>query len=136
LLMQQAGVRMPAGRSEGSEDRYVYLDSNGTPQELQICFQWNRPNDPAGAGNVMVITGMTPGLARALDQMIDGKADAQEGMFRQQGVANGTPNGPGIPWSRDNQHDIAQSGVGAGAAATNLDENQVATLVGYFKMNQ
>lgn len=136
LMMQQAGVRMPPGRAEGSEDRYVYLDSNGNPQELQICFQWNRPDDPAGSGNVMVITGLTPDLARALDQMIDGKPDAQEGMFRQQGVANGTANAPGIQWSRDNQHNIAQSGVGAAPAGTNLDENQIATLVAYYKMNQ
>ncbi|MBI3712758.1 MAG: type II secretion system protein [Burkholderiales bacterium] len=136
LMMQQAGVRMPAGRAEGSEDRYVYLDSNGNPQELQVCFQWNRPDDAAGSGNVMVITGLTPDLARALDQMIDGKADAQEGMFRQQGVANGNGNAPGIQWARDNQHNIAQGGVGAAPAATNLDENQIATVVAYYKMNQ
>lgn len=136
LMMQQAGVRMPPGRAEGSEDRYVYLDTNGNPQELQVCFQWNRPDDAAGSGNVMVITGLTPDLARALDQMIDGKPDSQEGMFRQQGVANGAGNAPGIQWARDNQHNIAQGGVGAAVAATNLDENQIATVVAYYKMNQ
>ncbi len=60
LLMNQAGVRMPPGRAEGSEDRYVYLDTNGNPQEIQVCFQWNPPGTPENSGNVMVITGLTP----------------------------------------------------------------------------
>lgn len=74
--MDRLGVRMPPGRAEGFEDRYAYLDSNGNPQELQVCFQWNAPGNAANAGNVMMITGLTPDLARALDQMIDGQADA------------------------------------------------------------
>ncbi|MFB9066794.1 type II secretion system protein [Pseudofulvimonas gallinarii] len=45
-LMDRAGVRMPPGRAEGFEDRYVYLDSNGNPQEVQVCFQWNPPATP------------------------------------------------------------------------------------------
>ena len=48
-MMQRAGVRMPPGRAEGSEDRYVYLDSNGNPQEVQVCFQWNPPETASGA---------------------------------------------------------------------------------------
>jgi len=40
-LMDRQGIRMPPGRAEGVEDRYNYLDSNGNPVELQICFQWN-----------------------------------------------------------------------------------------------
>ena len=131
-LMLQAGVRMPPGRAEGAEDRYVYLDSNGNPQEIQVCFQWNPPVTPSGAGNVMVISGLTPDLARSLDQMIDGKADAQEGMFRQQGVANGVANGPGVQWNSTNQDAI----TGIAGAAANLDENQVFTVVAHYKMNQ
>jgi prepilin-type N-terminal cleavage/methylation domain-containing protein len=126
------GIRMPPGRAEGSEDRYVYLDSNGNPQEIQVCFEWNNPTDAAGSGNVMVISGLTPDLARALDQMIDGKPDAQEGVFRQEGVANGTPGGPGIVWVGTNQDSLTG---GAGSAA-NLDEDQVLTLVANYKMNQ
>lgn len=131
-LMLQAGVRLPPGRAEGSEDRYVYLDSNGNPQEIQVCFQWNQPDTASGAGNVMVISGLTPDLARSLDQMIDGKADAQEGMFRQQGVVNGAGNAPGIQWSITNQQKM---GDAVGTVA-NLDENQVATVVAHYKMNQ
>jgi len=126
------GIRMPPGRAEGSEDRYVYLDSNGNPQEIQVCFQWNNPTEAAGSGNVMVISGLTPDLARALDQMIDGKPDAQEGVFRQEGVANGTPGGPGIPWVGTNIFDNSS----ATGTANNFDEDQVLTLVANYKMNQ
>lgn len=135
-LMLQAGVRMPPGRAEGSEDRYVYLDSNGNPQEIQVCFQWNPPTTPSGAGNVMVMSGLTPDLARAIDQMIDGKADAQEGMFRQQGVLNGVANAPGVQWGANNtfaQAAAAPTAVGAGAT---LDEDQIITVVAHYKMNQ
>jgi prepilin-type N-terminal cleavage/methylation domain-containing protein len=132
-LMLQAGVRLPPGRAEGQEDRYVYLDSNGNPQEIQVCFQWNLPDTASGSGNVMVLSGLTPDLARSLDQMIDGKADAQEGMFRQQGVANGTPNAPGVQWNADNRQKYAEA---ASSAPSNLDESQVATVVAHYKMNQ
>lgn len=128
--MLQLGVRMPPGRAEGSEDRYVYLDSNGNPQEIQVCFQWNPPGTASGSGNVMVITGLTPDLARSLDQMIDGKADAQEGMFRAANVVNGVPNAPGVAWAVDNTF-----AFGAAAATTN-DESQVAVVTAHYKMNQ
>ncbi|WP_334189541.1 type IV pilin protein [Noviherbaspirillum sp.] len=131
-IMQVAGVRMPPGRSEGQEDRYVYLDSNGNPQEIRVCFQWNPPGTASGSGNVMVISGLTPDLARSIDQMIDGKADSQEGMFRQQGVANGTPNAPGIEWNTNNT--VAQGA--AANAPTGRDEDQVITVVAHYKMNQ
>ncbi|MGB8633994.1 MAG: prepilin-type N-terminal cleavage/methylation domain-containing protein [Rhodanobacteraceae bacterium] len=130
LMMQRAGVRMPPGRAEGSEDRYVYLDSNGNPQEVQVCFQWNAPDDPAGAGNVMVISGLTPDLARSLDQMIDGKPDAREGLFRQEGVTNDTSGAPGTQWALTN---TAQYN---GSATSNLDENQIDVVVANLKMNQ
>jgi hypothetical protein len=131
-LMQQAGVRMPAGRAEGSEDRYVYLDSNGNPQEIQVCFQWNKPTTPSGSGNVMVISGLTPDLARMLDQMIDGKADAREGLFRQSSVANTTTNAPGVEWDTTNQHKYGD----AAGTESNKDEDQVATVIAHYKMNQ
>ena len=131
-MMQAAGVRMPPGRAEGSEDRFVYLDSNGNPQEIQVCFQWNKPVTASGAGNVMVISGLTPDLARALDQMIDGKADAWEGMFRQAGITTTTNNAPGAQWNSTNQD---KYGATAGSAA-NLDENQISTVVAHYKMNQ
>lgn len=145
------GVRMPPGRAEGLEDRYVYLDSNGNPQEIQICFQWNSPKTASGSGNVMTITGLTPDLARTLDQMIDGKADAREGVFRQQGVANDTSGSAGSEWSGDNTNAFTQiSQTGAAVLSFlvssanaidsepdgNLDEDQVITVVAHYKMNQ
>ncbi len=135
ILMTATGIRMPPGRAEGSEDRYVYLDSNGNPQEVQICFQWNNPSSPAGAGNVMILSGLTPDLARSLDQMVDGKPDAQEGRFRLQGVVNGTPNAPGVQWNRTNDDSIASVATAAGNN-TRLDEDQVVTVVAVYRMNQ
>jgi prepilin-type N-terminal cleavage/methylation domain-containing protein len=135
-LMTQTGIRMPPGRAEGYEDRYVYLDSNGNPQEVQVCFQWNNPSAPEGSGNVMIISGLTPDLARMLDQMVDGKPDAQEGRFRKQAIANGTANAPGVQWNRTNDDSIASTVDAGSGDNTRLDENQVATLVAVYKMNQ
>ncbi len=142
------GIEMPPGRSEGREDRYVYLDTNGNPQEIQVCFQWNPPETPSNAGNVMVIKGLTPDLARMLDQMIDGKADAREGQFRQQGIGNtatsiavslapsaaaggGVPGTPGSEWHRVNSQNFQDN-----ATARNWDEDQVITITAHYKMNQ
>jgi prepilin-type N-terminal cleavage/methylation domain-containing protein len=133
--MLRLGVRMPPGRAEGSEDRYVYLDSNGNPQEIQVCFKWNKPGTASGAGNVMVITGLTPDLARSLDQMVDGKPDAQEGMFRMAGVANGTGNAPGVEWAGNNTFAHGATGGGDGVGQTR-DEDQVMVLTAHYKMNQ
>lgn len=145
VLMTRAGIRMPPGRAEGLEDRYVYLDSNGNPQEVQVCFQWNVPLAHGsaaeavgeGAGNVMVITGLTPDLARSLDQMIDGKPDAREGRFRQQGVLNnagGAVNAPGQEWNRTNRDQLE---VGATVGNNrSFDEDQVEIVTAIYKMNQ
>ncbi|MDR2451475.1 MAG: prepilin-type N-terminal cleavage/methylation domain-containing protein [Candidatus Accumulibacter sp.] len=135
-LMQRAGVRMPPGRAEGREDRYVYLDTNGNPQEIQVCFQWNLPTTPEGAGNVMVVYGLIPDLARSLDQMIDGKPDAREGMFRQLGIGNDTDNVAGVEWRANNTQDISTTNAGATDIGAQLDEDQVATVVAVYKMNQ
>ena len=130
LLVTQVGIRMPPGRAEGFEDRYVYVDSNGNPQEIQVCFQWNRPASADGAGNVMIISGLTPDLARMMDQMIDGKPDAQEGRFRLQGIVNGTANAPGVQWNRTNNDQFGTSNN------RGFDEDQVETVVAIYKMNQ
>jgi prepilin-type N-terminal cleavage/methylation domain-containing protein len=138
-IMLRAGVRMPPGRAEGREYRYVYLDSNGNPQELQVCFQWNNPTNPAGSGNVMVITGLTPDLARSLDQMIDGKPDAREGMFRQERIGNDTSNAAGVEWGANNtQAYVANTNNTAGGTTTGqrLDEDQIDTVVAIYKMNE
>ena len=136
VLMNQAGVRMPPGRAEGSEDRYVYLDTNGNPQEVQVCFQWNLPGNSENSGNVMVITGLTPDLARMLDQMVDGKPDAQEGRFRQQTVPNGIPNAAGVQWNTDNTFQDGAGVPALNALGRTQDEDQVARVVAIYKMNQ
>jgi prepilin-type N-terminal cleavage/methylation domain-containing protein len=134
-LYSRVGVRMPPGRAEGFEDRYVYLDTNGNPQEVQVCFGWQNPGNASGAGNVMIITGLTPDLARMLDQMVDGKPDAQEGRFRQQAVVNGVANAPGVEWAANNQLQVGAAVINA-TAGRNQDEDQVITVVAIYKMNQ
>ncbi|UCV00899.1 prepilin-type N-terminal cleavage/methylation domain-containing protein [Acidovorax radicis] len=139
VYMTRAGIRMPPGRAEGQEDLYVYTDTNGAPQEIQVCFQWNSPTTAAGAGNVMVIAGLTPDLARMLDQMIDGKPDAREGRFRLQTIDNSTNNAPGVEWSANNTfgRDATPSPTtGAKDAGNTRDEEQVITLTAIYKMNQ
>lgn len=135
-LMTRVGVRMPPGRAEGQEDLYVYTDTNGSPQEIQVCFQWNSPSTPEGSGNVMVITGLTPDLTRMLDQMIDGKPDAREGRFRLRGVDNGTPNGPGVEWAGNSSYGRGATGATAAGVGKTRDEEQVLTLTAIYKMNQ
>ena len=136
LHMTRVGIRMPPGRAEGQEDLYVYTDTNGSPQEVQVCFQWNRPTTAAGAGNVMVISGLTPDLARMLDQMIDGKPDAREGRFRLQGIENDTANAPGVEWSANNTFGRGATTTTAAGAGNTRDEEQVITLTAIYKMNQ
>lgn len=137
-LFLRVGVRMPPGRAEGAEDRYVYLDSNGNPQEIQVCFLWQPPETASGSGNVMLITGLTPDLARAIDQMVDGKPDAREGRFRQFGVTQTATdaNKPGIEWSANNTYQIGATTTAASGAGRSLDEDQVFTVAGVLKMNQ
>ncbi|MDP4077906.1 type II secretion system protein [Acidovorax sp. A1169] len=135
-LITRTGIRMPPGRAEGQEDLYVYTDTNGSPQEIQVCFQWNQPSSAEGSGNVMVIAGLTPDLARMLDQMIDGKPDAQEGRFRMRGVDNGTANGPGVEWKGNNTYGHGTAAPTAAASGATRDEDQVMTLTAIYKMNQ
>lgn len=142
-LMDRHGIRMPAGRAEGREDRYVYQDSNGNQAELQICFQWNPDKQTSGAGNVMVIRGLTPDLARKLDAAIDGKADALEGRFRQQNASlNSTQRSAGVPgheWLSNNTYSAggadATSALGRGRGES-LDEDRVALVTAHWLMDQ
>jgi len=141
-LMDNIGLRMPPGRAEGQEDRYLYLDSNGNPAEIQICFQWNPDKTVSGSGNVMVIRGLTPDLARTLDQLVDGKPDALEGRFRQQNnglnsAGDLTKQQPGYQWAANNTFE--QEGSGTPAATTegdNQDENRVILLTAHWVMDQ
>ena len=94
----QAGIELPAGRAFNQEDKYLYLDPNGNPQQITICFQWVVPTGTLGApgpsaGNTMIIRGLTPDLARMLDTAIDGRAEGQRGRFRCVASANNTFNG-------------------------------------------
>jgi prepilin-type N-terminal cleavage/methylation domain-containing protein len=155
-LLVRNGVRPPAGRGEGHEDRYLYLDSNGNPSEIQICFQWNPAGTASGAGNVMVVRGLTPDLARFLDQIIDGKPDSREGRFRIQGRGQHTAaidaNGPGTQWEANNTIGGIAAGnsmnsgdatpvgaanpTGATTQGRQFDEDRVVMLTAHWIMDQ
>lgn len=121
-LMKTAGIELPRGRGKGLEDKYAYLDTNGNPQELQVCFQWNRPGANDGAGNVMVITGLTPDLARNLDNGLDGVINASGGTLRLQGVGANV-----VDWGANNKN-VQGSGE--------VENAQVGTVTAYYRMNQ
>lgn len=132
-----AGIRIPTGRTEGQQDRYAYLDSNGNPQEARVCFRnvaWAEPADTVGnyvsrPRNVMVVNGVTFSLAGALDQQIDGRSDARFGSLRDASLANDlTANNPGQIWPVDDRMAFGSN------VPTALDESQVAVTVALFKM--
>ncbi len=142
-LMDRIGLRMPPGRGEGREDRFLYSDSNGNPAELQICFQWNPDSTVSGAGNVMVIRGLTPDLARFIDQQVDGKPDALEGRFRQQNAglndsAGAEPSSqrPGVQWASNNTHEFGDGADDALTKGDNRDEDRVSLVTAHWVMDQ
>lgn len=134
--MYAAGVAMPQGRAEGFETHYGYLDSNGNPQDVSACFanvDWSIPGSSAGVyvvqeKNVLILRGLTPDLARMLDRLVDGNADARFGRFRENVQASSTATGS-TEWSLD-----SRVAYGSGTV-TNLDESQVVTLTAYYLMD-
>ncbi len=129
-VMAAAGVRLPNGRAAGFENHYAYLDSNGNPQDIAVCFQnmaWLEPNGLGGFvnrnRNVMVLTGLTPDLARSLDSIIDGQADARFGLFRQNPPLTAVTS---QPWTANN----TQALVGGNA----FDEGQVIVTSAVYRM--
>ncbi len=146
-IMLEAGIDLPEGRGRGLEDRYAYQDSNGNPQELQICFQWNPPGTLSGSGNMMVISGLTPDLARALAVGIKGVSNATTGNFRQQGITLGADDeGAGdaattrsaYDWSYHNTmlHTSTETSANGGSTEGMNRDSQVETVVAYYRMNQ
>lgn len=125
--MQAAGLRMPAGRAEGSETLSSYLDSNGIPQQLSVCFSnvdWSEPGATVGTytvrkRNVMTLAGLTPAMAKLLDSHFDQRVDARFGKLREQSAAANTGTAS-IAWS-------------ANEPAT--DEAQSVVLDAYLLMN-
>lgn len=135
--MQAAGIAMPEGRAEGSADRYGYLDSNGIPHEVQVCFgavAWTEPGATPGTyvvrtRNVMELSGVTPALANFLDNTIDGHADASFGRVRES-----TQAGQAAPVSA--QWSVDERMAYGSTTATSLDESQVAEVSAYIKTSQ
>lgn len=137
-----AGVRIPEGRAAGLADRYVYLDSNGNPQEVKVCFQnvdWAEPGASVNTyvtrpRNVMVLTGVTYSLVSMLDQQVDGRSDARFGRVREKDAANIT-TAPVAPytnqlWSIDDRDQYGTTNARA------YDEDQVAVTTAYLQMTR
>lgn len=132
-----AGIELPEGRAEGQNDRYVYEDANGNPQEVRVCFDavnWAVPGASVGnyvarERNVMVLKNLTPSLARHLDAGIDGKADARFGRFREVATADSTEP-DSVEWSLDDRMAYGST------IATSRDEDQIAVVSAYYLMNR
>lgn len=137
--MLAAGISLPAGRAEGFEDHYAYLDSNGVPQDVVVCFMsvaWSEAGSTAGQHvsrnrNVMRLTRLTPAVANVLDNTFDSRSNASFGKMREVGQHNiTTTNRTAVLWS-----DNDSSGVTNGANAQR-DEDQVVFLDAYIKMSR
>jgi prepilin-type N-terminal cleavage/methylation domain-containing protein len=139
-VVDRIGLRMPPGRAEGSEDRYVYEDSNGNPVELQVCFQWNTDRTISGSGNVMVLRGLTPDMARTLDALVDGRPDALEGRFRQQNAYSNetqpSSQRPGHEWLGNNTYAIGTQTPTALDTGENQEEDRVMLVTAHWIMDQ
>jgi prepilin-type N-terminal cleavage/methylation domain-containing protein len=136
-VMQAAGIAMPQGRTEGSPDLYAYLDSNGNPQQVQVCFEnvsWSEPDAVPGnfvvrQRNVMVLRNLTPALANLLDNQFDTVVDARFGRLREQGQAANL-GAAGIPWGTDERTAFGDN------VPTARDESQVAVMLAYLRMSR
>jgi prepilin-type N-terminal cleavage/methylation domain-containing protein len=134
-LMGRNGISLPSGLNKGREDSYLYVDANGDPQAIQVCFQWNPRGHASGSGNVMTLRGLTPDMARDMDYMIDGRADAGDGRFRQQGILSSatSPASAALEWGANSQGGKTPSAVKAGS---DRDEGSVALVTAHYKMNE
>jgi hypothetical protein len=143
--MLAAGAEMPQGRTEGKETYYAYLDSNGNPQEMSVCFRairWLTETATSGiydeeVKNVMVIKQVTPDLARMIDSLVDTARDAQFGKVRQYPRLYGVGLTGNATVSGVSQRDYSLDNtcVQGGACGTALNEAQVATMTIYYLMD-
>lgn len=88
--LRSAGVEVPPGLGSGAEGSIIYQDSLGNPNTLQLTFASNTT-----WGNYMQLKDNTRGipfeLGQALDTLVDGSANGQQGSFLySENVSNGT----------------------------------------------
>lgn len=86
--MRGGGSKTDRGRA----CQYQYWDSNGIARTMEVSFRYLPAANatPSGlAGNVMVIDGLTPDIAKVFDIAIDGIEEASAGRFR---IADGSEN--------------------------------------------
>lgn len=132
---EDAGIELPPGRGTALEDVYLYLDSNGNPQQIRLCFRWLVPGSDISTGNTLLMSGLTPDLAKALDAAIDGRADGAGGRFRRslEAITSDDISNPMVNIASDWPAGNDEEDVGS----TAVDENdQVQTVVAAYKMVQ
>lgn len=147
--MLARGVTLPQGRAEGMEDRYVFQDSRGNPQQLQVCFMavadWAEPapgnSYQTRTRNVMRLSGMTPELAGLLDTRLDSRIDARFGRLREVGrqgdttAIGATPQAN--PWSSNETTTYdGTHGPPDGVPDADNGDAQVLPVQGYLRMSQ
>ena len=144
--MLAAGVEMPQGRAEGMNTRYSYLDSNGNPQEMQVCFNaipWMEETATPltyknKLRNVMVLKQVTPDLARMIDSLVDTARDAQFGKIRQYPAKAGdlTPAvGDTYASPGKQEYSLDNTCVQGSTCGTAYNETQVKTMTIYYLMD-
>jgi len=79
------GIELPQGRGRGYENLATYIGSDGSTQQLTVCFSYVSDwTTSAGTkpSNVMKISGVTAELASKLDALVDINSDAAWGDLR------------------------------------------------------
>lgn len=138
--MLAAGIALPSGRAEGSNDRYVYLDANGNPQEARVCFRsvrWAEPGSTVGSyvsqtRNVMELYELNPSLAQMIDSQIDTQTDARFGRVRETSLSNAVAVTASQPWSKDDRWKYTDTS----APTHNLDESQIGVVSARILMSR
>nr|CRH04668.1 conserved protein of unknown function [Include Prokaryotic N-terminal methylation motif] [Candidatus Magnetococcus massalia] len=89
-FFEAAGIKLPRGNGNGSENIYLYFDKDGLPRQLTITFNsvgmqgstLNTTETQNLVGNLMVVDNIAPTLFSVLDGSIDGIVDSDDGVFR------------------------------------------------------
>ncbi|MBF0158514.1 MAG: prepilin-type N-terminal cleavage/methylation domain-containing protein [Magnetococcales bacterium] len=134
--MRKYGIRMPTGSGQSTaaagdtavttagsdESSYLYLDQSGIPHALQVSFTYGSAASTVSgimAGNMMKIINMVPTLVSTMDQIIDGRVDATNGVVRY----------AGLDW------DTTNTAAGSANQVNATERLETVTDV-YWKMNQ
>jgi prepilin-type N-terminal cleavage/methylation domain-containing protein len=92
LQLQNVGLTPPATGSTGTTLVRTYTDSTGVQRTLTLAFDWD-----AAWGNYIRIAGMPNDLGLAIDRIVDGSADGDDGDVQYTSNYGATPP-PSADW--------------------------------------